>query len=111
MYSICILTRPLVFLPGAGVGLSPASAVSSVSLTLERSQSSLFVLGSGKGGREWAKGSEFVGLGVYRFSPSIFEEVDPAGWPAALNFLDWEIVRGGVTLTLACLPLFLGAFF
>ena len=61
------------------MGLSPASAESSVSLTLDRSSLSVWFLGSGKGGREWAKGSEFVGLGVYRFSPSMFVEVDPAG--------------------------------
>ena len=80
MYSICIFTRPRVFLPGAGRGLSPASAVSSLSLTLERSSLSMWFLGSGKGGREGAKGSGLVGLGVYRFSPSMFdEEVDPAG--------------------------------
>ena len=79
MYSIWILTRPRVFLPGAGAGLS-GSAESSVSLTLDRSQSlsMCLVLVSGKGGRG-AKGSAFVGLGAYRFSPSMFEEVDPAG--------------------------------
>ena len=61
------------------MGLS-ASAESSVSLTLDRSQSlsMCLLLDSGKGGRG-AKGSTFVGLGLYRFSPSIFEEVDPAG--------------------------------
>ena len=81
MYSICILTRPRVFLPGAGRGFSPASAVSSVSLTLERSSLlSMWFLGSGKGARVGAKGSTLTeGLGAYRFSPSMFVEVDPAG--------------------------------
>ena len=80
MYSICILTRPRVFLPGAGTGFSPtAGAVSSLSLTLERSSLSMWFLGSGNGAREGAKGSGLVGLGEYRFSPSMFDEVEPAG--------------------------------
>ena len=90
MYSIWILTRPLVFLPGAGTGFpevwsSCTLQLSSVSLMLElrSSCSSLCILF----GEKLTKGSVALGagLGLYLLSPSILEVI-PAGCPADLNF-------------------------